>query len=109
MLLANNYYKKGETNKAVQTYQHASNMIPCRFLPIYQLFQIYRKEDQREMAMMYALEIVNKQVKIPSSVVTSIISEARNYLNENEISYNIKDEIIRQYWLPCSIHVYKKI
>ncbi len=84
MLLADNYHKKGETDKAVQRYQHTSDMIPCRFLPGYQLFKIYREANQREMAVKYAREIVNKKVKIPSFTVTSIISEAKDYLKETE-------------------------
>jgi hypothetical protein len=94
MLLADNYYQKGETDKAIQIYQHASSMIPCRFLPVYQLFKTYREANQREMAVMYAREVVSKKVKIPSFTVTSIISEAKDYLKENEISYRKNVEII---------------
>ncbi len=96
MLLADNYHKKGEIDKAVQRYQHTSDMIPCRFLPVYQLFKIYREANQREMAVKYAREIVNKKVKIPSFTVTSIISEAKDYLKENEMScrnFEIHEEL----------------
>lgn len=86
MLMADNYYKKGETEKAIQAYQHASNMIPCRFLPVYQLLKIYRDKNQREMAVKYARDIVTKKVKIPSFTVTSIISEAKEYLDKAEIN-----------------------
>jgi len=96
MLLADNYHKKGELEEAVQIYQHASYMIPCRFLPVYQLFKIYREANQREMAVKYAREIVNKKMKIPSFTVTSIISEAKDYLKENEMScrnFEIHEEL----------------
>lgn len=62
-------------------------MIPCRFLPIYQLFEIYRKEGQKDMAVKYANEIVSKKVKIPSSTVDFIKAEAEKYLKENEITF----------------------
>ena len=62
-------------------------MIPCRFLPIYQLFEIYRKAGQKDMAVKYANEIVNKKVKIPSLTVNSIKAEAEEYLKENEITF----------------------
>lgn len=90
MLLADNYEIKGETEKAIQLYQHASNMIPCRFFPIYQLFEIYSKAGQKSMAAKYANEIVNKKVKIPSSTVYSIKAEAKKYLKENEITFGNK-------------------
>lgn len=79
MVLADNYSKKGELGKAIQIYQHASNMIPCRFLPLYQIFEIYKETGEKEMALMYANEIVNKNVKIPSFTVNYIISEAQEY------------------------------
>ncbi len=82
MLLADNYYKKSELDKAVQLYQYASNMIPCRFLPLYQIFEIYRKAGQIDMTKKYANEIINKKVKIPSMTVNSIKAEAEEYLEE---------------------------
>ncbi len=85
MLLADNCYKKGESGKAIQTYQHASNMIPCRFLPIYQIFEIYRKAGQKNMAIRYANTIVNKNVKIPSGTVSCIKNEAKVFLNERKL------------------------
>ena len=87
MLLADNHHKKGETKKAIEIYRYASFMIPCRFLPIYQLFEIYRKEGQKDMAVKYANEIVSKKVKIPSSTVDFIKAEAEKYLKENEITF----------------------
>jgi O-antigen polymerase len=83
MLLAYNYHKKGNSEKAVQTYQLASNMIPCRFLPLYQIFEIFRKAEQKDMAEKYANEIINKKVKIPSMTVNSIKEEAEDYLRGN--------------------------
>lgn len=82
MLLADNYYRKGELVKATQMYKHAANMIPCRFLPIYQLFNHYRKAGQIDLAEKYANEIVNKKVKIESSTVNWIKAEAIKYLKE---------------------------
>ena len=87
MLLADNYHKKGQTEKAIEIYRHASFMIPCRFLPIYQLFEIYRNVGQKDMAVKYANEIVNKKVKIPSMTVNSIKTVAEEYLKENEITF----------------------
>jgi O-antigen ligase len=82
MLLADNYYNKGASEKTIQIYQLASNMIPCRFLPLYQIFETYRKAGQKDMAEKYANEIINKKVKIPSMTVCSIKAEAEKYLEE---------------------------
>ena len=87
MLLADNYYKNGEPKKSIQIYEHASNMIPCRFLPLYKIFEIYKVNGQREKAIQYAWEIKNKKVKIPSLTISLIKTEAENYLKENEITF----------------------
>lgn len=81
MLLADNYHKKGEIEKAIQIYEHASNMVPCRFLPLYNLFEVYKGTSPTDMAKKFAIEIINKEVKIPSNSVSFIKSEASNYLN----------------------------
>lgn len=83
MILADNYYNRGEYEKATQAFRHASNMIPCRFLPLSQLFEIHRKTGNKGMAIKYANEIIDKQVKIPSSSVSYIQNEARAFLNKN--------------------------
>ncbi len=81
MLLADNYNKKGEKEKAVRTYLLASNMIPCRFLPLYQIFVIYRDNRQNALAKMWAKKILEKEVKVPSVTVTIITDEARDFIN----------------------------
>jgi O-antigen ligase len=87
MLLADNYYKNGEHGKAIQIYEHASNMVPCRFLPLFQIFKIYKENGQRKDALQYALKIKNKKVKIPSLTISSIKGKAEEYLKENEITF----------------------
>jgi O-antigen ligase len=82
MLLAYNYHHIGKTTKSIQTFQKASNMIPCRFLPLYQIFQIYKELGNKQIALKYANEIVCKKVKIPSITVNSIKEEAEEYLKE---------------------------
>jgi O-antigen ligase len=93
LLLADNYHKKGEPEKAIQTYQHASNMIPCRFLPLYQIFEIYKDCGQMDMAAKYAHEIMNKKVKIPSLTVNSIKEEAEEYLKETKSMFGNRNDI----------------
>lgn len=85
MLLADNNYHIGDTTKAIQTYQHAENMIPCRFLPLYRMFEIYIETENVEKATEIAQKIVNKQVKVKSATVETIIESAENYLNEKKM------------------------
>jgi len=84
MLLADNYYHIGDTTEAIIIYQHAENMIPCKFLPLYRQFEIYKKNEKVSNAKEIAQKIVEKQVKVKSTTVESIIEKADNYLNEKE-------------------------
>jgi O-antigen polymerase len=81
MILADNYYQKGNIEESVQIFIHASNMIPCRFLPLFRLFEIYKESGQYELAEKWAKEIKNKMVKIPSPTVSFIQNEANLFLS----------------------------
>lgn len=83
MLLADNYYHIGDTAKAIRIYQYTEKMIPCRFLPLYRQFEIYKENKNIRLAREIAEEIVKKEVKVKSSIVNSIIGRAENYLKEN--------------------------
>ena len=80
ILLATNYLQIGDTASAIKTYQYAENMIPCRFLPLYYQFEIYKKHNDVRNATSVAKQIITKQVKIKSSTVELIIAKAENYL-----------------------------
>ena len=82
MLYADNYFHIGEIKKAIEIYKHAENMIPCRFLPLYYIFNIYKTSNQNEKAFEYAPIIVNKDVKIPSASVRLIISKAQEFIDK---------------------------
>lgn len=84
MLLADNYYHIGDTSKAIKAYQYAENMIPCKFLPLYYQFEIYKKNENVSNTKEIAQKIVEKQVKVKSTTVEAIIEKADNYLNEKE-------------------------
>jgi len=59
-------------------------MIPCRFLPLYKLFEIYKETAQYSDAAKCANEIKNKKLKIPSFTVSSIKAQAEDYLIETQ-------------------------
>ncbi len=80
-LLADNYSKKGEYEKAIQIYEHASNMIPNRFLPLYRLVKLHQQRGNQFLAFILAKEILNKEVKIKSATVSSIKREMKEIIN----------------------------
>ena len=80
LLLADNYYRIGAWDKALNTYRYASWMIPCRFWPMYQMFSIYRETGQNKKALRMAKRIYRKKVKVPSLTIKSIKKEAKSYL-----------------------------
>lgn len=84
LFLADNYKRKGNPGKAIQIYKHASNMIPCRFIPLYQIFEIYKGSGQKDVVVKYANRIIRKKVKVPSLAVNFIKTEAKNYLKTVE-------------------------
>lgn len=84
MLLADNYYHNGDTTKSIQSYQYAANMIPCRFLPLYWQFEIYKETGKANQVAAIAREIVGKEVKVSSNTVSTIIQRAIDYLTEQE-------------------------
>lgn len=84
MLLADNYYQKGEVERAIEVYKYASNMVPCRFLPLYNQFEIYKETAQYSDAAKCANDIASKKIKVPSYTIRSIKAQAENYLKESE-------------------------
>lgn len=90
LLLANNYQKKGDFLKAIQVLKDASNMIPCRFVPLYQLLTIYIKTEQKEKSEEIAKRIISKEVKINSSIIGYIKEEAKEYLDSISHSNRIQ-------------------
>lgn len=102
IILADNYNKIDKPEMAIQTYEYASCMIPCRFIPLYQIFKTYKQTGQQGKAIQYANKIISKEVKIPSITVTSIISEAKQFLKKHKSTFGNK-AIIRQPWRPQHI------
>lgn len=86
MLLAYNYEQTGKIGLALQRYQHAVEMIPCRFIPLYRLFKHYKENGNIERAREYAEQIACKQIKIPSPTVRAITLEAKNFLISDQQS-----------------------
>jgi tetratricopeptide (TPR) repeat protein len=70
MLIADNYRQTQQYQEAESYYIKASNMCPVKFMPLYQLVEVYDETGHREEALSLAQKIIYKEVKIPSSTVS---------------------------------------
>lgn len=83
LYLGNGYESLGNYLKAEQCYLKAMSMVPSRFLPKYQLFQLYTKFGVDDKCRQIARQIVYFPVKIESVEVKKIKSHAQAYLQES--------------------------
>ena len=84
ILLADNFENTGQIDLAINTYQHALDMIPSRFEPLNSMMNIYLNNRDTLNAIAVANRISNKPVKIKSMRVEQIKSEALKILQMNE-------------------------
>lgn len=69
LLLGNIYERQRKYEMAEMYYKNASFMCPCRFIPLYQLFKLYQKTNDKEKFQVVSKLIIEKHVKVPSSLV----------------------------------------
>jgi tetratricopeptide (TPR) repeat protein len=84
MLLAYNYKELKRAEEAELHFQLASRMCPNRFMPMYQLVLLYNETGRHEDAVSLARQIIDKDVKIPSSTVTAIKHEMQKLIDREE-------------------------
>lgn len=77
MLLADNLENTGQIDLAIGAYQHALDMIPCRFEPLESMMTVYLENGDTLKAIMMAEEIIKKPVKVQSFRVEQISSAAK--------------------------------
>lgn len=81
LLLADINSTRHNTPQAIAHYRKAGEMCPNRFVPPYELMQIYAASGNRAMACRYAHLITTKPIKVDSPTVRHIISDARSLLH----------------------------
>ncbi|WP_396603279.1 O-antigen ligase family protein [Algibacter sp. R77976] len=74
-----NQYKEGEA-----AYNHAANMIPTRFYPLYLLAKLHESKGDTKNAIIMANTILSKDVKVPSTAVKEIQQEMKELIQNNE-------------------------
>jgi O-antigen ligase len=87
MLLADNYSNLKQWDKAEAHYLKAADMCPVRFVPLSKLMNLYDVIGQNDKTERMALKIIDKPVKIESSTIRSIKFEAREKINNQNISH----------------------
>ncbi|MDR2037529.1 MAG: O-antigen ligase family protein [Bacteroidales bacterium] len=89
MLKADNYKKQRDFYKAKDGYVLASQMCPNRFVPLYELTNIYDSIKQPDIALKIANEIINKPVKVPSATISAIKMKMKEKVENQASSVNL--------------------
>jgi len=90
LMIADNYFHLKQWRQSEYYYLNALNMCPNRFLPLYQLMQIYEVLGEKKNVVKLCKEIEKKEIKIPSLIIDKIKDEARQKIldyNSDELDY----------------------
>lgn len=71
--------------KAEYYYLQASVMCPCRFYPLNLLYDLYKEIGNEQKALVTAIEIVNKPIKVKSPAVIQIKYKIRQAVQNSEV------------------------
>lgn len=75
LMIGENYQWLNKPNQAEKYYNSASMMCPCRFLPLYKLFQLYEGNNDIQRAVEMAKVINDKPMKITTPAIQMIKKE----------------------------------
>lgn len=84
LMQGDNAWHLQEYERAESLFGQAANMIPCRFMPLYKLFEMHISTGNTGKAREIAEEITRKTIKVPSSTVISIRRKAIEYLRSEK-------------------------
>ena len=85
LIIGENYQQLNKNDLAEKYYISASMMCPCRFVPLYQLYELYKEVGNREEAFLIAKKIQKKPTKVNSVFIKRIKSKI---MKELEFSGN---------------------
>ncbi|MDO5981569.1 O-antigen ligase family protein [Flavivirga spongiicola] len=71
-------------NEAEMAYQDAANMIPIRFYPLYLQAKLFEESGENEKAVAIAKNILNKEIKVPSTAIKEIQAEMKRVIENNK-------------------------
>jgi tetratricopeptide (TPR) repeat protein len=84
MLLADNYKESGRYDEAEKHYKLAATMCPGRFMPLYQLTELYTATGRTDETRTLAQQIIDKKVKIPSATIHAIKQKMRELIDRED-------------------------
>lgn len=79
--LGNSYVGIAQYEEALTCFQMASDMMPVKFYPQYRMVKIYLIQQETTKALSLAREILAKDVKVPSAIITGIRKEMEELVN----------------------------
>lgn len=88
LLLGDIHIKLGDYESAENNYLKASNMCPCRFIPLYLLMNLYNVTGEKGKEYSMANMILKKPVKVKSVTVSKIKIQAKQRMLHTKIMYN---------------------
>ena len=77
LLLADNYYKLGNSQLAIHHYRKASLMCPNRFSPLYGMFIVYHTDNNVTQAINLGHIILTKPIKVKSRNLRGILLDVQ--------------------------------
>lgn len=80
--LGDAYKNIKQYKEAKIAYKHAANMIPSRFYPLYLLAKLYDESGQKEKALAVAKNILEKEIKVPSTAIKEIQQEMKHIITK---------------------------
>lgn len=86
LLLGNIYNKMKDYNIAEIHYRKASLMCPCRFVPLYYLYELYKEVGNANGMLLMGRSIIDKPVKVNSMQVMQIRNKIRRELGNIDIN-----------------------
>lgn len=78
--LAHGYDEMGQLDKAISLFTNASNIVPSKIFPLYNLVKLYDKTGHKEKAVDIATKIINKGEKVETDIGNGIMTEMREYV-----------------------------
>ncbi len=96
------YEALGENKRAILNFNMAASMCPNRFIPLFEIYKIHKKNGNESEKMRMAEVITHKQIKIPSSDIDYIINTI-----QMDKQLNINEKIIFFYPLVICIDFFR--
>jgi tetratricopeptide (TPR) repeat protein len=84
MLLACNYKELGRYDEVEKHLKLAASMCPGRFMPLYELTELYTATGRTDEARTLAQQIIDKKVKIPSTTIHAIKQKMRELIDRED-------------------------